>query len=102
MATRAKRTSEDPGFTGKRRRNNQCDEAQLKILRLDLHTLLAQIKMLEHELCVDPCLSTKGVSTVLSLVDALKQELEGVKHRIRQLKGVTTAHGELAHQHKGS
>jgi hypothetical protein len=35
----------------------------------------------------DPCLCTEGTGTILSLVKALKQELKGIRLRIRQLKG---------------
>ena len=86
MATRAQQKWKDSGSTVKRRRTNDRNEERLKILRLDLHTIMAQIKMLEGELDVDPCLSTEGMNTVLSLVDTLKQELEGVRLRIRELK----------------
>jgi len=91
MATRAQQKWKDSGSTVKRQRTNDRNEEQLKILRLDLHTIMAQIKMLEDELDVDPCLSTEGMNTVLSLVDTLKQELEGVRLRIRVLKGSNAA-----------
>ena len=87
MATRAQQKWRDSGSKGKRRRNNDCDEAPLTILRLDLNTITEQIKMLEFELDADPCLCTEGTATILSLVDALKQELKEIRLRIRQLKG---------------
>jgi hypothetical protein len=91
MATSAKRKREGASPNGKRRRNNDCNEAPLMILRLDLNTITEQIKMLESELDADPCLSTEGTGTILSLVDALKQELKGIRLRIRQLKESETA-----------
>jgi hypothetical protein len=45
--------------------------------------------MLDHEMEVDPCLSAEGITTILSLVDALKQELERTRLRIRDLKAST-------------
>lgn len=87
MATRAQQKWKDSGSKGKRRRNNDCDETPLTILRLDLNTITEQIKMLECELDADPCLCTGGTDTILSLVKALKQELKGIRLRIRQLKG---------------
>jgi hypothetical protein len=86
MATEAEQKWDGTASTRKRRRTNDHDHEQLKILRLDLHTIMAQIKILEHEMEVDPCLSTHGIATVLSLVDALKQDLEGTRLRIRKLK----------------
>ena len=87
MATRAQQKWKDSGSKGKRRRNNHCDESPLTILRLDLNTITEQIKILECELDADPCLCTEGTATILSLVEALKQELKGIRLRIRQLKG---------------
>ena len=52
---------------------------------------MVQIKILEHEMEVDPCLSTEGIAIILSLVDSLKQELEGTRLRIRKLKASTAA-----------
>jgi len=86
MATRAQQKWKDSGSKGKRRRNNHCDESPLTILRLDLNTITEQIKMLECELDADPCLCTEGTATILSLVEALKQELKGIRLRIKQLK----------------
>jgi hypothetical protein len=91
MATAAKRKLAGPAPNGKRRWNNDRDEPQLTILRLDLNTITAQIKILEDELDADPCLSTDGTSTILSLVDALKQELKEIRLRIERLKGSETA-----------
>ena len=91
MATAAKRKLAGPDPNGKRRWNNDRDEPQLTILRLDLNTITAQIKILEDELDADPCLSTDGTSTILSLVDALKQELKEIRLRIERLKGSETA-----------
>jgi hypothetical protein len=91
MATAAKRKLAGPAPNGKRRWNNGRDEPQLTILRLDLNTITAQIKILEDELDADPCLSTDGTSTILSLVDALKQELKEIRLRIERLKGSETA-----------
>ena len=87
MAIRAQRKREGSGPNEKRRRNHDCDETPLTILRLDLNTIAEQIKMLECELDADPCLSTEGTGAIMSLVDALKQELKGIRLRIRQLKG---------------
>jgi hypothetical protein len=89
MANKAQRKWNRSDATGKLPRKNDLDEKRLKILRLDLHTILSQIKILEHELDVDPCLSTEGINTILSLADALKQELEEVRLHIRELKGST-------------
>jgi hypothetical protein len=86
MATRAQQKWKNSGSKGKRRRNIDCDETPLTILRLDLYTITEQIKILECELCTDPCLCTEGTGTILSLVAALKQELKGIRLRIRQLK----------------
>ena len=91
MAIRAQRKREGSGPNEKRRRNNACDEAPLTILRLDLNTITEQIKILECELDADPCLCTEGTGTILSLVEALKQELKGIRLRIRQLKGAGPA-----------
>jgi hypothetical protein len=87
MATRAQQKWKDSGSKGKRRQNNDCDEAPLAILRLDLGTITEQIKMLESELDTDPCLCSGGTATILSLVEALKQELKEIRLRIKQLKG---------------
>ena len=87
MATRAQRKWKDSGSKGKRQRNIDCDDSPLTILRLDLNTITEQIKILECELDADPCLCTEGTGTILSLVEALKQELKGIRLRIRQLKG---------------
>jgi len=86
MATEAEQKWDVTAATRKRRRTNDHDHEQLKILRLDLHTIMAQIKILEHELAVDPCLSTQCMRTVLSLVDNLKKDLEETRLRIRKLK----------------
>jgi len=86
MAIEAEQKWDGTASTIKRRRTNDHDLERLKILRLDLQTIMEQIHILEHEMEVDPCLSTQGITTVLSLVDALKQDLEGTRLRIRKLK----------------
>jgi len=93
MATNTERRWGGKGSTAKRRRNRDQDQdqEQLKILRLDLHTIMEQIRMLDHELEVDHCLSPTGIATIMSLIDTLKQELEGTRLRIRELKGSTAA-----------
>ena len=87
MANRAQQKWKDSGSKGKRRRKNNTDAAPQAILRIDLNTITEQIKILECELEADPCLCTEGTGTILSLVEALKQELKGIRLRIRQLKG---------------
>jgi len=89
MATNTQRKRGGRG--ARRRRNAYVDEEQLKILRLDLHTIMEQIRMLDHELEVDPCLSPAGIATIMSLINDLKLELEGTRLRIRELKGSTAA-----------
>jgi hypothetical protein len=86
MATRAQQKWKNSGSKGKRRRNIDCDETPLTILRLDLYTITEQIKILECELYTDPCLCTESTGTILSLVEALKEELKGIRLRIKQLK----------------
>jgi hypothetical protein len=91
MATRADREGEHPVSSGKRRRSGECPDERLKLLRLDLCTIMAQIKLLERELDADLCLSTDGTRTILSLIAALKQELEAVSLHIGELKGSIAA-----------
>jgi hypothetical protein len=86
MTTRAQKKWKGSGFRGKRRRNNDSDEALLSILRLDLNTITEQIKILECELDADPCLCADGTATILSLVESLKHELTEIRLRIKQLK----------------
>ncbi len=86
MATRAQQKWKDSGSKGKQRRNKDRNEAPLAILRLDLSTITEQIKILECELDADPCLCADGTATILSLVDALKQELTEIRLRVKQLK----------------
>ena len=86
MATQAERKWGGAGSTGKRRRNKGHDQERLKILQLDLHTIMEQIKILDNEMEADPCLSSAEIAIILSLVDALKQELEGTRLRIQNLK----------------
>jgi len=91
MASEKKRKWGETGSTGKRRRHKGHDHDQLKILRLELHTIMEQIKILDREMEEDPCLSSKEVTTILSLVNGLKQDLEGTRLRIRELEGSTAA-----------
>jgi hypothetical protein len=91
MAKSADREQVGPVASGKRRQNRECPDERLKLLRLDLCTITAQIKLLERELDADLCLSTDGTKTILSLIAALKQELEAVSLHIGQLKGSTAA-----------
>jgi hypothetical protein len=92
MATNTQKKWGRKGAAAKRRRNNMDqDEEQLKILRLDLLTITEQIRMLDQELEVDQCLSPTGIATIMSLIETLKQELEGTRLRIRELKGSTAA-----------
>jgi hypothetical protein len=93
MATNTERKWGGKGSTAKRRRNRDQDQdqEQLKILRLDLYTIMEQIRMLDHELEVDHCLSPTGIATIMSLIDTLKHDLEGTRLRIRELKGSTAA-----------
>ncbi len=91
MATNTQKKWGRKGAAAKRRRNMDHDQEQLKILRLDLHTIMEQIRMLDQELEVDHCLSPTGIATIMSLINTLKQELEGTQLRIRELKGSTAA-----------
>ncbi len=86
MATEAASQQRTAGTTRRRRRRKTPDPEQLKILRLDLHTIMAQIKLLDREMEQDPCLSPQALATILSLVESLKQQLEEVRGRIRELK----------------
>jgi hypothetical protein len=52
---------------------------------------MEQIKLLDLELEQDPCLSAETISRVLSLVGALKEQLEQVRRHIRELKAATAA-----------
>jgi hypothetical protein len=70
----------------KRARNNGQDQERLKILRLDLNTIMEQIRILDQELEVDSCLSRKDIAVILSLAETLRRELEGTRLRIRELK----------------
>jgi hypothetical protein len=74
------------GRNGRRKRNQGQEHEQLKILRLDLNTIMEQLKLLEDELEADPCLSTSTIEMILSLAASLKQDLEGTRIRIRELK----------------
>jgi hypothetical protein len=89
MATKAEARCDTAGSTRKRRRNKAPDPEQLKILRLDLHTIMEQIKLLDGEMEQDPCLSAGALGTVLAQIEALKQQLEQVRSRIRDLKAAT-------------
>ena len=91
MATEAEPRWTGRGRTRKRRRNKTPDPERLKILRLDLNTIMEQIKLLDLELEQDPCLSAQTISDVLTLVAALKQQLEQVRRHIRELKAATAA-----------
>lgn len=91
MANRADRERKGAASSGKRRQSCECADERLKLLRLDLCTIMAQIKLLERELDVDLCLSTDGTRTILSLIAALKQELEVVSLHIGHLKGSVAA-----------
>ena len=66
-------------------------QERLKLLRLDFHTLTEQIQILDHELRMDPCLTGDAVAIILSLIGALKQELETSRLRILDLKGPNAA-----------
>ncbi|MGD2073779.1 MAG: hypothetical protein PVI91_03850 [Gammaproteobacteria bacterium] len=70
----------------KRARDNDQDQERLKILRLDLNTILEQIRILDQELEVDSCLSQNDIAVILSLAENLRRELEGTRVRIRELK----------------
>lgn len=91
MATKAERKWDRAGSSRKRRRNMGYDQERLKILRLELHTIMEQIRILDHEMEQDPCLSSREIAIILSLVETLKQDLEGTRLRIRELKGSTAA-----------
>lgn len=93
MADRAERKRTGAGNPGRRRRSTAVtpDDEGLKLLRLDLHTLTEQIRILDDELKADPCLTTEAVTTVLSLVDALKLELERARLRMLELEGPNAA-----------
>jgi hypothetical protein len=91
MASNTERSWGRKGGRAKRRRNSEHDQEQLKILRLDLHTITEQIRLLDQELEVDHCLSPAGIATIMALIDTLKHELEGTRLRIRELKGSTAA-----------
>lgn len=93
MANKAERKKPGEGKAGQRRQSNVLNPHQeaLKLLQLDLHTLMEQIRLLDHELKTDPCLTTEGATIILSLVDTLRQELEEARLRILELKGSTAA-----------
>ena len=91
MATKTQKKWGRKGAAATRRRDMDQDQEQLKILRLDLHTITEQIKMLDQELEIDHCLSPTGIATIMGLIDTLKHELEGTRLRIRELKGSTAA-----------
>jgi hypothetical protein len=91
MATAAKRKLAGPAPNGKRRWNNDRDEPQLTILRLDLNTITAQIKILEDELDADPCLSTDGTSTICRCPEA-GTEGNQAPHRTTEGVGDSTKH----------
>jgi hypothetical protein len=93
MTTKAERKRAGEGNAGKRRQSSVLNPHQeaLKLLQLDLHTLIEQIRLLDHELKTDPCLTTEGATVILSRVDTLKQELEEARLRILELKGSTAA-----------
>ena len=86
MATQAESRCNTRRSTGKRRRNHTPDPERLKILQLDLNTIMEQIRLLDREMEQDPCLSAATLRTVLALVGTLKQQLEQVRTRIRELK----------------
>jgi hypothetical protein len=52
---------------------------------------MEQIQILDHELQMDPCLTADAVAVILSLVDALKHELESSRLRIADLRGSSAA-----------
>ncbi|MCG6865744.1 MAG: hypothetical protein LJE58_10015 [Thiogranum sp.] len=93
MATEAQPRRRGARSTGKRRQDKDLARYQerLKLLRLDFHTLVEQIQILDHELQMDPCLTGDAMAVILSLIDALKQELEASRLRILDLKGSTAA-----------
>jgi len=93
MATEAQRRRRGARTTGKRHPDKDLDRHQerLKLLRLDFHTLMEQIQILDHELQIDPCLTADAVAAILSLVDALKHELESSRLRIVALRGTSAA-----------
>jgi len=79
--------------TGKRRQDNDFARYQerLKLLRLDFHTFLEQIQILDHELQMDLCLTANAVAEILSRIGALQQELEASRLRIQDLKAASAA-----------
>ena len=93
MATEAQPRRRGARNTGKRRQDKDLSRYQerLKLLRLDFHTLMEQIQILDHELQMDPCLTGDAMAVILSLIDALKQELEASRLRILALKGPSAA-----------
>jgi len=52
---------------------------------------MEQIQILDHELQMDPCLTGDAMAVILSLIDALKQELEASRLGILELKGSSAA-----------
>jgi hypothetical protein len=86
MATKAEPRWDTGGTTRKRRRKKAPDPEQLKILRLDLHTIMEQIRLLDSEMEQDPCLSAGALGSVLAQIETFKQQLEQVRDRIRTLK----------------
>jgi len=93
MATDAQPRRRGARSTGKRRPDKDPARYQerLKLLRLDFHTIMEQIQILDHELQMDPCLTGDAMAVILSLIDALKQELEASRLGILELKGSSAA-----------
>lgn len=91
MATKRARKRGGAGRGRKRRLNSDENQEQLALLRLDLYTIMEQIRILDHEMETDPCLSSDAVATVLSLIEGLKHQLEMTRIHIRELKQSTAA-----------
>jgi hypothetical protein len=91
MATETNQTWRKSRSSRKRRRHKAYDQEKLNLLRMELHTIMEQIRILDREMEEDPCLSSRQISIILGLLDGLKQDLQGTKLRIRELKGSTAA-----------
>ncbi len=77
--------------SGNRRPNKLTNKERLRILRLDLRTIMEQVNLLNTEMEDDKFLCTRGIAMIHGHIQELKHGLESVRVNIKIVKSVMKA-----------
>jgi hypothetical protein len=90
MKTEAKRKSHASNVSTDSGQTQRRNREELRLLRLEAHTVMEQIKILHQEMEDDPCLSHAG-KPLLAQIKALTEEMQKIGIRLKKLETLTAA-----------